>query len=121
MIKLIAWREDGWMPPNTDRRQWEAVARAYGADLQMIGDWVEAEVPAGYSVILVDEAGSDELGDFAPPAGDVVYVFGRSQSHLESLAGGAKDGAVRIGVVNPRHSLFGCCAAAVVLDYLARR
>lgn len=110
--KVIAFRDDGWMSPNTDRRMWDHLCRAYGVELQMVNTWEDAEVPEDYKVVLVDELGESLVGDFAYPKENAAYVFGRSQLSLPAVTVG--DYVLRINTPNPI-SFFGVSAAAIVL------
>lgn len=114
-VNIIAFRDDGWMPPNTDYRMWDHICRAYGADLQMVRYWEEAELPEGYKVVLVDEAGTDVVGDFEYPE-KASYVFGRTHLSLPaSVPGDDFDYVLRINTPRPI-SFFGVSAVAIVLE-----
>jgi hypothetical protein len=115
MVKVIAFREDGWMPPNTDFRQWDHLCRAYGVDLQMIDRWEEAEVPDGATVIGADEAGAVDVRECSPPNGDVVYVFGRSSQDLTRTISAHM--FVSIRTPHPI-SMFSIAAGAILLEHL---
>ncbi len=110
--KVIAFRDDGWMSPNTDYRMWDHLCRAYGAELQMVSSWDDAEYPKGFDVILVDQLGDDVLGSFVHPRNG-VYLFGRTSMNLPSIMDG--DHVLQIVTPNPI-SMFGVSAAAIVLE-----
>lgn len=93
-VKVVAFYEDHWMPPGTDRAQWDHLCRAYGVDLQMVRSWGEAIIPEDYYVYLIDEAGevdiakpeqlledvqNSTIGAFPP---NIVLVFGRTAQDL---------------------------------------
>ena len=112
-VKIIAFREDGWMPPNTDWRMWDHLCRAYDVDVQLIDEWSEAVVPEGYAVVAFDQDGTDEVGAYTPP-GDVAYVFGHTGQNLVVALEGVLTDAVRIDTPSDV-SLFPVCAAAIAL------
>lgn len=111
MIKLIAFYEDQWMPPGTDYQQWNHLAMAFGAQLQMIRDWAAAVIPDGHIVAVADEAGTEDSTTYAHPA-DIVYVFGRSGQDLINLV--PHDVSISVSTPTPS-SMFGISAAAMIL------
>lgn len=111
MVKLVAYYEDQWMPPGTDRAQWDHLARAFGATVQMIREWSEVQVPKGWPVVVVDEHGEHESGSWKHPV-DVVYVFGRSGQNIATSV--PADHSIK--VATPKAvSMFGISAASIVL------
>ena len=120
MIKIIAFYEDHWMPPGTDKAQWDHLCRAYGAELQMVRDWSEADIHPDEHVILVDEEGTEELPHLM--MGKVVFVFGRSAQNLTtSIPDTEWDAVYRIETPHAI-PMFGISAASIVLDrYLGGR
>lgn len=111
MVKLIAFYEDQWMPPGTDRAQWQHLAGAFGAQFQMIRDWSEAVIPEGHAVIAVDEFGEHESGAWTHPE-DAVYVFGRSGQNLMSTV--PSDHQVKVTTPNAI-AMFGISAGSIIL------
>jgi hypothetical protein len=113
-LKVIAFYEDHWMPPGTDHAQWDHLCRAYGAELQMVRDWTEATIPVGSRVILIDEAGDDDITPFM--LDHLVLVFGRSaQDLITAIPENEWDASFTIKTPN-NVSMFGVSAAAIVLD-----
>lgn len=111
-VKIIAFFEDGWMPPNTDFRQWDHICRAYGVELQMIDDWAEAVVPDGHAVVALDEEGTDALESV--PTSNVVFVIGRTGMKLSDIS---PDYVVVLKTPEPV-SLFGISAGSILLSRL---
>lgn len=110
MVKLVAFYEDQWMPPGTDRAQYQCVALAFGASFQLVREWSEAEIPEGADVVVVDEGGETESRAFRHPE-NAVYVFGRSGQSLMGIPHAAS-----VRVETPlRKSLFGISAASIIL------
>lgn len=117
MIKVIAFYEDHWMPPGTDHAQWDHLCRAYGAELQMVRDWTEAEIPEGAQVVLIDEAGVSDVPLFIIE--DLVLVFGRSaQDLITAIPSDKWDSSYVIHTPN-NVPMFGVSAAAIVLDRIS--
>ena len=49
-VRFVAFNEDGWMPPNTDRRMWKGLCDAYGFNFRLIQEalaerWDDRPVP----------------------------------------------------------------------------
>ena len=126
-IKVIAFYEDHWMPPGTDHAQWDHLTRAYGASVQMIRDWSEAQIEADEWVVLLDEAGLMDLanvGDIDTAIDNsesgvmpskITLVFGRTaQDLMTSLPQEDWDFAFKI--TTPQAvPMFGVNAAAIAL------
>lgn len=110
-VKVIAFYEKGWLPHRTDRRMWDHLCRAYGAELQMVESWDEAEIPEGHTLVVFDQAGTP-MNDFKHPK-DAVYAFGRSRLSLASVA--EADHVISIETPNPI-SLFGISAGSIALE-----
>ncbi len=113
---FVVIRDAGWFDPRTEHRMWQAVARAYGIELQLVGAWPEAEIDAGAELILVDEEGTELLAEHAPPAA-ATYVFGRTSQRLLPKIPEAT-GSIRIPVPHQRHSLFAISAGSIVAEHL---
>jgi len=116
MIKLIAFREIyAGFSHNVDYKMWEQLALAYGAEVQIIGDWNEAVIPDGHKIVLVESEGAEEITTFTHPE-NVVYVFGRTSLDIHGLIPHdcSNGECVRIDTPNP-NGLFGVEAAAIVL------
>ena len=111
--KVIGMYEGGWMDSRTDRRMWDNLCRAYGAELQMVNDWSEAIVPVGFTVVVCDEEGKTDLADFTHPE-DAVYAFGKSREGLGYLM---QSQGVSLRITTPNSvSMFGVSAAAIILE-----
>lgn len=134
-ITVIAFYEDHWMPPGTDLAQWDHLTRAYGANLQMIRDWSEAEIPVGSWIVLLDETGYTDLatiGDIdtaiaASDAGvmpeDITLIFGRTaQDLLTSIPEADWHYAFKITTPQaiPMFGVNACAIALFALDQWAR-
>ena len=118
-VRVIAFYEDHWMPPGTDHAQWDHLCRAFGAELQMIRSWEEADIPPNARVILIDEAGEE-----SPPVltGETVFVFGRSAQDLVTAIPELEWDTSYVIKTPNAVPMFGVSAAAIVLDrYLGAR
>lgn len=131
-LKVIAFYEDHWMAPGTDKAQWDHLCRAFGADLQMIRSWEEAVVGEDEWVILLDETGQEDL---CKPADldlvintqlsgivpeKVTMVFGRTAQDLPTaLPTSAYDYVFKLHTPNSI-SMFGVNAAAISLFALTQ-
>jgi hypothetical protein len=113
-LKIIAFYEDYWMPPGTDHAQWDHLCRAYGAELQMIRDWSEANISPNDHVVLIDEAGGDEIPHLS--VGNSVFIFGRSAQDLTTTIPEDEWDASYVIRTPNNTSLFGISAASIVLD-----
>lgn len=115
-VKFIVFREHGWLDKNTDFRQWDHLCRAYdGVELQMIKKWDEAEIPEGYTVVLVDGAGDVPIMDFKHPE-KAVYVFGRTLLDIYTEIDD-KDYEVSVNIPTTQSvPLFGVVAGGIVLQ-----
>jgi hypothetical protein len=114
MVKVIAFYEDHWMPPGTDKAQWDHLCRAYGVDLQMVRTWEEAEISPEETVAIVDEAGSSYQVNNLKSIPNCVLVFGRSNQDLTTCI---PDYDLSVRIQTPRDvSMFGVSAAAIILD-----
>lgn len=126
-IKVIAFYEDHWMPPGTDFAQWDHLCRAYGAELQMVRDWADAEPLEGSWVTLLDENGLmdlAELGDIDAAVANsqqgvfpeaFTLVFGRSaQDLMTAIPSEDWNYAFRITTPNAI-PMFGVNACAIAL------
>lgn len=109
---LVAFREKRWLDQRTEHAMWSHLARAYGADLQLLENLSEMDCDPNAQIIVVDEEGSVVLSDYEHPE-NAVYVFGRSQQRLLPLFDDVD--SVRIDTPNPI-SLFGVVAAGIVMD-----
>lgn len=124
--KVIAFYEDHWMPPGTDRAQWDHLCRAYGADLQMVRSWDEAEIPEGARVYIIDEAGDFDLNEpedianamlsqLGEMPASIALVFGRTAMDLPTyLPQGAWNASYRI-TTPAAVPMFGVNAGAIAL------
>ena len=110
-VKVIALYDAGWLPNRTDRRMWDHLCRAYGAELQMVESWDEAEIPEGHALIVFDQIGTP-MSDFKHPK-DAVYAFGRSRLSLAYVAEAVH--VISIETPNPI-SLFGISAGSIALE-----
>lgn len=104
------------MDRQTDLRQWDHLARAYGAELVLLE---QSETPAPErTLVVVDQVGEISLQDFEHPQ-ECDYLFGRTGlNDLPSMYSSAP--SVRIETVEPI-SLFGVCAASAVLEDRKRK
>ena len=119
-LRVIAFYEDHWMPPGTDKAQWDHLCRAYGVELQMIRDWSEANIQPEDHVVLIDEAGIEELPHLM--MGTVVFVFGRSAQDLTTNIPDWEWDASYCIKTPSAVPMFGISAASIVLDrYLGGR
>jgi hypothetical protein len=113
-MKVVAYYDDGWIGPPTERAMWSALCRAYQVEYQLVRAWAAAELPEGLPVICLDERSSSTLED-VPRQMDAVWVIGSSGQ--EVLRDVPHQMAVRIPT--PRHvALYGCHAAAIMLHYM---
>ena len=134
-IKVISFYEDHWMPPATDRAQWDHLCRAYGADLQMVRSWEEAIVDPDSWVVLLDEAGLmdlAEIGDidkavensqFGTMPDKITLVFGRTAQDLMTfLPEGSWNFAFRITTPHaiPMFGVNACSIALFALEQWAK-
>lgn len=113
-MKLVAFYDDGWLGPPTERAMWSALCRAYRVQYQLVREWSEAELPEGLPVMCLDERGAQSLAD-VPATLDAVWVVGSSGQEV------ARDvpHQMAVHIPTPRHvALFGCHAAAILLHYM---
>jgi hypothetical protein len=125
-VKIVAFYEDHWMPPGTDRAQWDHLCRAYNADLQMVRSWDEVDIEEGCRVYILDEHGDFDLNEPSDIAeamitalGDlpekIVLVFGRTAMDLPTfLPEGSWHASYRITTPTPV-PMFGVNAGAIAL------
>lgn len=130
-VKVIAFYEDHWMPPATDRAQWDHLCRAFKADLQMIRSWDEAIIHPDEWVVLLDEAGDMDLAkisdiDVAIAASEsgvfpekITLIFGRTAQNLITyLPEGSWNSAFKITTPEaiPMFGVNACSIALFVLN-----
>ncbi len=113
MIRIVAHREAKWMDRRADSSQWDQLARAYEAELQLIND-DDLYTTVDTTVVVVDEEGVTEIESFQHPD-DATYIFGRTGMSVMNFP---HDVSVRIDTPQPK-SLFGVEAAAIVLQHRA--
>ena len=114
-LTVVAFYEDHWMPPGTDRAQWDHMCRAYEVELQMVRSWEEVVLPEDAKVVILEEAGDSV---FPVVDGNVVLVVGRTaQNLLTYLPEGTWHGSYAIKTPQPI-PMFGVSAAAIVLHQL---
>jgi len=117
VIKLIVFKEVyAGFGETIDFAIFNQLARAYNAELQMIRDWSEAIIPEAHSLVIVDEAGVNDIKSFTHPE-NAVYVIGRTSLDVHQTVphNCAAGECVRIDTPNSI-SLFGHSAAAIVLS-----
>lgn len=116
MFGLIAYRESTWFDRQTDFRQWDHLARAYGAEMTLL-EQTESPDPKR-TLIVVDETGETSLQDFEHPQ-ECDYLFGRTGlNDLPSVYPFARSIHIETLVAI---SLFGVCAASIVLEDRKRK
>jgi len=119
MTTVVAYREESWMNPKADWRQWDHLTRAYGVDLMLLDRGVElGTVELTGDIVVLDEDAEMILDYFTHPE-DAIYVFGRT-GHAFLHKQIPNNVSVRIDTPNPI-CLFGCEAAAIVLEHRRRQ
>jgi hypothetical protein len=121
MLTVVAHRDSKWGAPKLDQCQWEEVCGSFEVQLQM----VDSEADYDYSdwaqcgpVIVFDEHGDIPLEEFRHLT-EGTYVFGRSGHNV--LSNTIRDASVKIVRPNPKRTLFGVSAAAIVLYQRSRQ
>ncbi len=109
-MRLVAYREDTWMDRKTDFRQWDHLARAYGAELILVEQ--NDKLPNDGVVVVLDQIGVTPLSEFVHPE-ECSYLFGHTGlNNLPDLI----SHRYSVRIATPKDiSLFGVTAAAIVL------
>lgn len=118
MGRIVAWKEPGWFDPRADLQMWRHLTRAYKVGYELL-DWDQMpEFAEGEAIVILDEQGTVELGDFEHPE-NAVYVFGHT--HQNDLINIPHDHSVVIDTPDREPCLFGIQAAAIILEDRKRK
>lgn len=121
MIKVIAFHEDDWFvrDKGADEAIWRHLARGFMVEYQIIDRWEQAEVPDGFDLVLIDQAG-DEPTRLLEHDRDLCLVFGKTGISLPDVVG-EYDRCMVYEAPDSNIGMFGITIAGAVLHQILGR